>query len=163
MAAVRFGEDALEVLAQAHRRQRAALDALDALARADAPAPRRCAALAAKLLPDLRQHLRDEEAGLFPLLLGRAEADDALPATLARLSQEHRALERAARAARAALTALAEAPSDLDRATVTAYAEAKRRHVMFETAVVAPLARARLTAADCAALAQRLRAAPGPA
>lgn len=162
MAAVRPCDDALEMLAQAHRGQRATLDALDAVARADAPDLVRCAALATTLVADLRLHLRDEEDGLFPLLRRRAQPDDALPETLARLSQEHRALERAARAARAALTALAEAPSDLDRATVIAYAEAKRRHVMFEAAVVATLARARLTAADCAALARRLRALSGP-
>lgn len=155
--AARLCDDVLETLAQAHRRQRATLDALDALACAAAPDPVRCAALAATLVHELRLHLRNEEEGLFPLLKQRAQPDDALPETLARLSQEHGALERAACAARAALGALAHAPSDIDRATVVAYVEAKRRHLMFEMAVVAPLARARLTAADCAALAQRLR------
>jgi hemerythrin-like domain-containing protein len=153
--------DALDMICESHLEHRETLAALDAVAAADRPSADECRRLAAALSDNLRLHMNEEEQDLFPLLRRRAAPEDGLAETLARLSTEHAALSRAGDAAVAALAALAEAPTDADRAAVAAYVAAKRRHVMFENAVILPLARARLSPADRRALARRMAARRG--
>lgn len=100
-------------------------------------------------------HLRDEEEGLFPLLRRRAEPEDEVERLLSRLEAEHLAIARGLDAVRAALLALrggAESLSREARAVLREHADAKRRHLILENAVLLPLARLRLTAQDRAGL-----------
>jgi hemerythrin-like domain-containing protein len=108
----------------------------------------------------LALHMADEDEDFFPLLRRRAHPEDELEPILSRLSREHADL---AAAAVAAVGALAEIGVGAARRVgpVAAFVALKRRHAMFETAVILPLARVRLKPADRRALAARIAARRG--
>lgn len=115
---------------------------------------------------DMPLHVIDEEDDLFPLLRRRCQPADELDAVLGALSAEHRNdLEQA----RALISALEEAldgggAPGHDRETrrlFMDFALHERRHIAMENAVVLPIARLRLTAADLGALSVRLAARRG--
>jgi hypothetical protein len=152
--------DGVDALALAHLRGRRMLDALSRLAAAPAPDAAEAARLAARLPCLLALHMADEDEDFFPLLRRRAHAEDELGPILSRLSREHADL---AAAAVAATGALAEIGAGALRrpAPIIAYVALKRRHAMFETAVILPLSRVRLKPADRRALAARIAARRG--
>jgi len=115
---------------------------------------------------DMPLHVIDEEDDLFPLLRRRCQPTDELDAVLGALSAEHRDdLQQA----RAVVTALEQAlggggAPGFDRETrrlFTDFAQHERRHIAVENAVVLPIARLRLTAADLRSLSVRLAARRG--
>jgi iron-sulfur cluster repair protein YtfE (RIC family) len=115
---------------------------------------------------DMPLHVIDEEDDLFPLLRRRCQPADELDAVLGALSAEHRDdLEQA----RALIAGLHQALEDgqapgRDRETrrlFTEFALHERRHIALENAVVLPIARLRLTAADLRSLSIRLAARRG--
>jgi hemerythrin-like domain-containing protein len=154
--------DGVEMIAAAHLDHRQLLLDLDALLAQPCPDAGAVARLARALPEAVTLHRVDEEEDLLPLLRRRAGRDDDLPATLARLSREHAALGATAEVARAALDRLgAGHAAAVDRAALSVFATVTRRHVLFENAVVLPLARVRLKPADRRALAERMAARRG--
>lgn len=115
---------------------------------------------------DMPLHVIDEEDDLFPLLRRRCQATDELDTVLGALSAEHRDDLEHARGVIASLeAALANGHSPArDRETrrlFTDYAMHERSHIALENAVVLPIARLRLTAADLKSLSTRLAARRG--
>lgn len=115
---------------------------------------------------DMPLHVIDEEDDLFPLLRRRCQPADELDAVLGALSAEHR---NDLQQARALIVALEQAlggggAPGHDRETrrlFTDFAQHERRHIAVENAVVLPIARLRLTAADLRSLSVRLAARRG--
>jgi hemerythrin-like domain-containing protein len=115
---------------------------------------------------DMPLHVIDEEDDLFPLLRRRCQPADELDAMLGALSAEHHDdLDRS----RALIAALEQALADgrspgrdrESRRLFTDFAQHERRHIALENAVVLPIARLRLTAADLRSLSIRLAARRG--
>jgi hemerythrin-like domain-containing protein len=149
--------DPLDLLAAEHGLLRAACADLERLAGPERVDPEEARALAAQLRAILPAHTLDEENRLFPMLRALAEPEDEIDAVLERLATEHPEGGARAPAILALLDRLAtgtEAPTDPDRATIGAYAAAKLRHLILETAVLMPLSRQRITGADRTALAR---------
>jgi hemerythrin-like domain-containing protein len=115
---------------------------------------------------DMPLHVLDEEEDLFPLLRRRATPDDDLEHVLGVLSGQHRSdRERI----ESLLAQLIKAQKDRKapsrdaalRASILDFVAHERRHVALENAVVLPIARLRLQAADLEALSARLAARRG--
>lgn len=111
-----------------------------------------CATVALSLRVDLPTHHLDEEGGLFPLLEQRAVPDDNLETLLARLSLEHATDESFADEILEALDALTYGHRPVHPDTLgymlRGFFETCRRHLVWENAIVLPLARKRLTPDD---------------
>lgn len=154
--------DGIEMIAAAHLDHRQMLLDLDALAARACPDAVEAHRLARAMPEAIDLHRIDEEDDLLPLLRRRAGPDDDVSGALARLSREHASLGATAEVALAALGRIATGvASSVDRAALSVFATLTRRHVMFENAVVLPLARARLKPADRRALADRMAARRG--
>ena len=115
---------------------------------------------------DMPLHVVDEEDDLFPLLRRRCQPADELDAVLGALSAEHHDdLDRARTLIAGLERALADGqPPGHDREArrfFTEFALHERRHIALENAVVLPIARLRLTAADLRSLSVRLAARRG--
>src|SRR5262245_59035111 len=97
-------------------------------------------------------HHRDEELGLFPLIEKRAQPDDNIHDILARLALEHATDESFASELLESLEGLGEGKKlknpDMVGYMLRSFFECYRRHILWENAIVLPLARARLTSAD---------------
>jgi len=99
---------------------------------------------------DLPRHLDDMEKDLLPLVEGALLVGDAADGALAQLSREHAVDRKRAEHLITALEPLADGRVlDSERELTVmaqAFAEAQRRHLAWEEAVLYPLARARLRA-----------------
>lgn len=117
---------------------------------------RLCARVAANLQYDLPLHHRDEEAGLFPLLRTRAKPGDRIEAILERLEREHEADTGFAGELAESLDSLGRglpvANPEMVGYMLRGFFECYRRHVHWETVLVMPVARLRLTGSDLATL-----------
>lgn len=118
------------------------------------------------LRQDMPLHVIDEEDDLFPLLRRRCQPADELDSVLGTLSAEHHEdLDRARTLIAELEGALAagRAPGQdrESRRLFTDFASHERRHIALENAVVLPIARLRLTAADLRSLSIRLAARRG--
>jgi hemerythrin-like domain-containing protein len=158
----------IEFIFAEHYRQRAMLNLIEQVADGElsVEARRRVAGMALGFLArDLALHVLDEEQDLFPLLQRRARPGDRMIAVLAQFAAEHAADEMLAQELAAGLAAMAgrgpAAPSPEFRACARLFTQAQRRHLAWENAVVLPLARERLTAADLRDLARRMAARRG--
>lgn len=160
----------LDFLHAEHYRLRAVLTQLDGVARGAAgEAQRKLArALVCYFGDDYALHIADEDTGLFPLLRRRCTEDAAFLAGLETLAAEHRDDDKRVAAVIAGLSALAEgpprseAPAEFAAETRT-FIEAQRRHIAWENAVLMPVARRCLGAADLRRLARKLAARRGVA
>jgi hemerythrin-like domain-containing protein len=146
--------DGIEILASEHAALRAAcadLEVIGAAARPEAEAARNVAARLRAVLP---RHMAEEEAFLFPLLRERAEPEDEIDRILARLTLEHEEGGAVMRPVLDLLDRIGDgyASSPEERVAIGAFAAAKLRHISIETAIVLPIARMRLSAADRAAI-----------
>jgi iron-sulfur cluster repair protein YtfE (RIC family) len=115
---------------------------------------------------DLALHIIDEEEDLFPLLRRRALPEDEIENVLGRLSAEHRTDATQSQVVRERLESalLAQRAPALDpevKSVLLDFARHELRHLALENAVVLPIARLRLTAADLTALSRRLAARRG--
>ncbi len=127
-----------------------------------------CALAAQSLRTDMPRHHREEEEGLFPLLIARAEDGDMADEIIAKLSEEHASDEGFAEELLDILERLekgdpAENP-DMLGYMLRGFFENYRRHIHWENTVLIPLARRRLTAADVGVMLERmlrLRASAG--
>jgi hemerythrin-like domain-containing protein len=112
--------------------------------------------LCTKVIDSLRfeipLHHRDEELGLFPLIEKRALPDDNIHDILARLALEHATDESFASELLESLEGLEEGKKlknpDMVGYMLRSFFECYRRHILWENAIVLPLARARLTPTD---------------
>ena len=160
--APRAGGCPLERLHREHLGFRLLCDELDALAATVTPDPAGAAAALLAICHLLPLHQRAETEELFPRLRRAAEPADGIAAWLDRLEADHAARDRVARTAETVLAAMAGGalPDPDGRAALTAFAAAKRQHLRLEDAMLLPLARLRLGAADRATLAAHLDARP---
>jgi hypothetical protein len=163
---IRPGDDPLDVMLIDHMRQRlfcAEIERFAAFAAIEADAARR---IGAHLTVDLPRHHADEDEDLFPRLRRRAEPEDEVDRAIKRLTADHTLSDAAgARIAAALGRALAGGPppTEAERDAMRGFAEAERRHLVFENAVILPLARARLTDDDRAAMLAAMAARRGTA
>lgn len=158
----------LEFLFAEHYRHRQMCRALEQLAQHQEFAGDSAAELDAFIGRDLAFHVQDEEEDLFPLLRRRCAPEDEIDAILEVLSGEHALDKRLAAAAADVLkksivrgvpvSAIEGGPAALQH-----LAEQERRHLALENAVIMPIARLRLTAADKEALAAAFAARRGHA
>jgi len=148
--------DPLDLIARDHARHRQFCAELERLARAVIPDRHLARALLLHLRTDPALRVADAVAGLFPLLRGRAAPEDDIGPLLDRLEADHEAATLQRRAVLALLwrIGLGYLPGKDRRAMMLDFAERERRHLIVETAIVLPLARARLTRTDRIALHQ---------
>lgn len=145
------GDGPLDLLYQDHLREREVCALIDRLAQGLPRSNDRPASALDFLRRELPVHLRNEEEDLFPLLRLRCEAEDDIDRALSKLESDHRAIEQATARALRLLARLETNPAALDeeeQLCLLAFTTAARRHLIFENAIVLPLARARLTADD---------------
>jgi len=152
-------DNPLDQISQEHLRQREVCATLDRLAGLETPDPD----MAAGVLPHfdtlLARHVHDEEDDLFPLLRQSSEPGDDINDTLDRLARKHRVSLEMAVGVRDILRVMVRdnALPDIDgTAALAGFAAHERRHLIVENAIVLPLARARLTAADLVRLRTRM-------
>jgi len=158
----------LDFLCTEHYRLRAALAQLEWVAHGHSGEARRklAGALVRYFREDYSLRIADEYRDFFPLLRRRCIDDAAFRASLDNL-----AAERCVNHARLAvivsgLRILAERPQRVDApiefaAEARTYIEGQRRHIVWENAVLMPMARRYLNAADLRRLARKLAARRG--
>ena len=158
----------IEFIFAEHYRQRAVLNLIEQVAGdgLTVEARRHLAGVVLNFVRhELAMHVIDEERDLFPLLQRRARPGDRIVAVLAQFAAEHAADEMLARELSDGLATLAgrgpSEPTVKFRIAARLFAQSQRRHLAWENAVVLPLARERLTAADLRDLAQRIAARRG--
>lgn len=150
----------LAVLSDEHFLQRQFTTDMEYLAAAETPQPALARAILRNLCRDLTLHHADEDESLFPRLRQRAAPEDEIDHLLDSLSNDHSGQRAAIQALIPALVCMAEGalPTAEDRVALGALAQAERRHLIIENAIVLPLARIRLTAADRRAMRDEMRA-----
>ncbi len=150
----------IETLYEEHFQQRQMAADMEVLAETPAPRPELARRILNNLGDALPHHRIDEDESLFPRLRRRAEPEDGIGTMLDRLQAEHVELHAMAEALKPALACMADGalPAPEDRAALRRFAQAERRHLITENALVLPLARLRLTAADKAATLAEMRA-----
>lgn len=156
-------DEPLDYLFAEHWRHRQLCRALADLASAKAARPEELRAFADFLTRELTLHAEDEECDLFELLRARAGAEDDLERIFGILTADHAgdramaaALCEGLEAAAAASIAPARQPGLAD--LIGRFVTHKMRHIALENAIVLPIARLRLTAADLQALASGMKA-----
>jgi iron-sulfur cluster repair protein YtfE (RIC family) len=142
-----------------HFRQRAQCSDMERLAATEVPQPELARGILINLCRDLPLHFADEELSLLPRLRARARPEDEIETLIERLEAEHRTSQAALADLVAALICLADGalPAPEDRSALRALAQAHRRHLTLENAVLLPLARGRLTIPDRAAIMDEMR------
>lgn len=150
----------IEALYQEHFQQRRMASDMETLAETRVPRPDLARRILETLGDALPHHRVDEDESLFPRLRHRALDEDEIGPLLDRLQEEHALLSAMAADIRPALACMAEGalPAPEDRAALHRFAQTERRHLSAENALVLPLARLRLTAADKAATLAEMRA-----
>ena len=113
---------------------------------------RLCGQVIDSLQFEMPLHHRDEELGLFPLIEKRALPTDNIHDILARLALEHATDESFASELLESLENLREGRRlknpDMVGYMLRSFFESYRRHILWENAIVLPLARMRLTRED---------------
>lgn len=113
---------------------------------------------------DLPVLIGDESEDLLPLMQRRCEPEDEIDRLRARLDAEHDTAMYLMPDALAALEALEDGLGPVPEASVhllRSFAAHLHRHLIFENAILIPLARARLTPEDISSLRLRLMARRG--
>jgi hemerythrin-like domain-containing protein len=157
-----FARNPLDMIASAHALQVQMCDAMERIADGlpDEVDRRLCAQVASCLEFDLPLHHHDEEHALFPLLLRRALPEDGVATILERLAAEHSSDNDFASEIAEALETLGQggrhANPDMLGYMLRGFFERYRRHVHWESTLVMPLARLRLTPDDLQALQSKM-------
>ncbi len=151
---VRLLNNPLDFIAEDHLRLRAMCAELDRLAETAAIEGTAISGMIEYLEQELPLLLADEDDDLMPRLLCRAEPEDELPKLAERLEKEHAEIADHLKSVTSGLASLALATSlsDVLRTSMIELANAARRHLILENAVLLPLAKARLTKEDLIAL-----------
>lgn len=161
---IRRVADPIDFIAEEHWRQRQLLAALERIGRQAPPDLSMAHDLIAHLEREFDAHMRDEDDDLLPLLRRRAAPEDEVERFIARLNGDHSAGRARATLLRALLMRLLQGGAPLtgeERALIAEHVGEERRHLIFENAVILPLARARLTRDDRRSLALRIAARRG--
>jgi hemerythrin-like domain-containing protein len=153
----------IEMLYEEHFQQRQMASDMESLAETRRPRPNLARRILDNLDGPLRHHRVDEDESLFPRLRRRAAPEDEIAPLLDRLQDEHEQLRSMGASLMPALVCMADGalPAPEDRAGLRRFAQTERRHLIAENALVLPLARVRLTAADKAAALAEMRARRG--
>lgn len=153
-AAPGAGDCPLEALRAMHVLQRQTCIDMETLADTTIARPSLALRILVTFCRDLPLHHADEDDDLFPLLRRRATADDDIERLLNRLGADHAASAGQSAPLIAALGCMADGalPAPEDRTALRALAQSGRRHMTIENAIILPLAKARLTCNDLAAL-----------
>ena len=153
--------DCLAVLSGCHQSIEAQLATLEQLCRSGSPAAAEARAVVRYFDGEGRQHHRDEDEHVFPLLrslaaqIGRAD----VAAVMDELEREHASMHRQWGLLRENVSALAEGRGGaVDEDQVMRFAWLYRRHMQYEAAVVLPFAAETLSEEQRAALASRMAA-----
>ncbi|MEQ8604707.1 MAG: hemerythrin domain-containing protein [Marivibrio sp.] len=155
--------DPLDYLRLEHERQRAVCEALERLVETmdEGAVAGAAQEILDFLTEDLSRHIADEERDLFPLLEARCPPEDGLKGLLKRLRREHEMDEDLVEFLRADLEflALGRSLANPTRLLINLreFASTQRRHLAWEDETVLPLAETRLSDADRAAMAERMR------
>lgn len=149
-----------------HHRQRQLCEALQFLSRIPAFHGALIASVLGYLMADLKLHHIDEEEDLFPLLRRRCHPEDEIDQIMGALSADHVHEEANAVIICAGLKKALESgdppAGDVNFGrTLRAYSIDLRHHLAIENAVVLPIARMRLEAADLEGLSHRMAARRG--
>jgi len=158
-------ENPLDCIADHHLAERQVCAEIDRIAHGDgqgdgnAVESQNLADVIRFLSVELPIHLQDEAEDLFPTLRARCESEDEIDRIIDRLSAEH-AHSGTEREAVLSVLRGQQRPgaelSDADRAALTDFAAHARRHLIFENAIVMPIARVRLSSADLARMRHRM-------
>lgn len=152
--------DAIEFLLSEHLNHRRMCRSLEELAVAQDFDALKITALVDFIRFDLTLHVIDEEEDVFPLLRRRCLPEDDIEEILDRLAAEHaqdKTLSERARDVLNACLIVRRPPHAIEGGaeTLRAFAHHERRHLALENAVIIPLARRRLNAADIEMLGRR--------
>lgn len=150
-------ENPLDCIADHHLAEREVCTFLDKLAGPDAKnvAPEDLADIIEFLAVELPLHLLDEEEDLFPRMQARCQPDDEIDRAIERLFAEHAYSGHDTEAVLEILRIMQELVGEIDdgaREVLSVYAGHARRHLIFENAVILPIARARLSKEDLEAM-----------
>lgn len=152
----------LDLIEHEHLIQAQLCDSLERIADdlPDSVDRRLCLKVIDSLQSEMPLHHRDEELGLFPLIERRALPDDNIHDILARLALEHATDESFATELLESLEGLSEGRKlknpEMVGYMLRSFFESYRRHILWENAIVLPLARARLTREDLDELSQAM-------
>lgn len=144
----------IDFIAEDHLRLRAMCAEMDRLADGGTFDATELTELRDYLTEELPALLADEDEDLMPLVLERAEPEDELPKLARRLDREHREIDGFLALASAAFQGHVPGTvvASQFQTVLRDLAQATRRHLILENAVLLPLARVRLTDADLIAL-----------
>lgn len=152
--ALSLGGNPLDIIEREHNNQTQLCVIVENIADSlpDMVNPALCRHAIMSLQRDIPIHRADEERGLFPLLEKRAYTEDNIQEILACLSTEHASDEAFAYELFESLETLAEGKSVANPNMVgymlRCFFECYKRHLLWENAIVIPLARKRLEPED---------------
>ena len=145
----------LDFIAEDHLRERQICALIDGMATAEQVDIANVENVLSFLGEELEAHHEDEEQGLFPMMRSRCEAEDEIDSVIDRLQSDHSSEETRVSKVKEVLQrapASGSALDDTDRRLLTEFANHSRRHLIVENAIILPIARARLRAADLESL-----------
>lgn len=141
----------LDFIAEDHLRERQICALIDGIANAAGLDTSDVDNVLSFLGEELGMHLQDEDDGLFPLMRKKCEAEDQIDDVIERLQSDHMKITAVAPKIGQSLQRLLDgqpALNDGDRTMLSEFANDTRRHLIVENAIILPIARARLNAAD---------------
>lgn len=141
----------LDFIAEDHLRERQICALIDSIANAAGADADDLDNVLSFLGEELEMHLQDEEDGLFPLMREKCDAEDEIGDVIERLHSDHARITSVVPQVRQSLKQLLAGRSALieaDRQMLAEFANDTRRHLIVENAIILPIARARLNAAD---------------
>lgn len=152
LAELRALGNPIDFITSDHLREREMCAVLDQIATGDIPKKGMLRFALAFVQEELPFHLADAEQDLFPLMLQRCEQEDQIEEAVQRLKSDHAHTRADTTLVTAVLQSCIEDPSsDPDQDTrdlLRTYTAHARRHLIVETAIILPIARARLTESD---------------
>lgn len=143
--------DPLDFIAEDHLRERQICALIDGVANAESVGLPEIENVLSFLGEELEMHLQDEEAGLFPMMCDRCEAEDEIDRVIDRLRSDHARMTAVLPRVKEGFRILLDGRSSLNgdqRSMLTDFANDTRRHLIVENAIILPIARARLSAHD---------------
>jgi hemerythrin-like domain-containing protein len=154
----------LDFISEDHLRERQICAVIDALATALTPDRQAILTVLRFLNEEFNVHLRDEMEDLFPLLERRCTEEDSIDRAISRIKADQDEAICLLPAVRMVLASALDTglgfPAE-GRATLVRFAGHVRRHLVAESAILLPIARARLTRADLRTLSKHMRSRRG--